>query len=142
MGLRCLDEMVHAEPVIHVRQSISKIVAAVEQAISKTNDTDNLLHQRDNSANQQPHVPGPFSLGPLATPSATEASNPSAGSVSLTPSAHQAPRNESTGPIPVPLQQNAQHNDLWPGLDYVMTTDLFDFLPDLSDENAMDPFLI
>lgn len=62
----------------------------------------------------------------------------------LAPQYHQPVGDETSGPTaPTPTaHQGALYDSLWPALDHVVTTNLFDFLPGLSDDNSMDPFTI
>jgi hypothetical protein len=139
MGLSCLNQMADAQPVLNARTSISRMVGAVEQAVSRR--PDNASGRIDDSASMLLSTTqnGPDSRNSAPLPSSHEMTFTSLANdfIYLSDRQNQAPAAYQSQQQFMPLSDSATSlgtsstmADPMSLLDFdVLTTDLYNFFP-------------
>jgi hypothetical protein len=140
MGLSCLNQMADAQPVLNARTSISRMVGAVEQAVSRRSD--NASGRIDDSASMllstAQNGPDIRSSAPLPSSHETTFTSLANDFIYLSDRQNQAPAAyqsqqqfmPSTDPAATSLEKDPDMVDPMSLLDFdVLTTDLYNFFP-------------
>jgi hypothetical protein len=140
MGLSCLNQMADAQPVLNARTSISRMVGAVEQAVSRRSD--NASGRIDDSASMllstTQNGPDIRSSAPLPSSHETTFTSLANDFIYLSDRQNQAPAAYQsqqqfmppTDPAAASLEKGPDMVDPMSLLDFdVLTTDLYNFFP-------------
>jgi hypothetical protein len=139
MGLNCLNQMADAQPVLNARTSISRMVGAVEQAVSRRSGNASGRFDHPTSVRSSTTQNGPDSRSSAPLPSSHETTFTSLANdfIYLSDRQNQAPAAYQSQQQVVPpsdqaasLEAGSTMADPMSLLDFdVLTTDLYNFFP-------------